>query len=64
MLVLVHHYVEGKDELWKSGHIKSFMCLAVGSGGETVLRSAFILLLGGLGMKYGACRYAWKMSSS
>lgn len=57
MLVLVHLYVEGKDELWKSGYIKSFMCLAVGSGGETAFCSTFILFLGGLGMKYGAYQY-------
>lgn len=40
--------------LCKSVYIKTFLHLAVGSGEEAVLHSALVLLLGGLGMKYGA----------
>lgn len=54
ILVLEHHCVQGRDVLCKSVYIKYFLHLAVGSGGETDLQLALVLLLGGLGMKYGA----------
>lgn len=40
--------------LFKPMYIKSFLHVAVGSGGETVFHSALVLIMGGLGMKYGA----------
>lgn len=46
--------MQGRDVLCKSVYIKYFLHLAVGSGGETDLQLALVLLLGGLGMKYGA----------
>lgn len=49
--------------LCKSVCIKSFLHLAVGSDGEAVLHSALVLLLGGLGMKWGVFQDAWTIRS-